>query len=124
MPIYEYLCNECGKHLNFLVLNKSTFSPICNKCQSTDLRKIMSRFKAVESEESRLDKLADPGKWGDLDEDNPQSMVKFMKKMGKEMGDEMDDDYDQLIQDAEEEADKMASGDKGSGSGNDDLIVQ
>ncbi|MBN2010675.1 zinc ribbon domain-containing protein [candidate division KSB1 bacterium] len=122
MPIYEYICNACGKHLNFLVLNLNTFSPKCNACESTDLRKIMSRFRAVESDESRMDRLADPAKWGDLDENDPKSMVKFMKKMGKEIGDEMGEDYDQLIQEAEEEAEKMAGG-KSSGS-DDDLIVQ
>jgi putative FmdB family regulatory protein len=123
MPIYEYICNQCGKHLNFLVLNRDTFTPVCNKCQSTDVRKIMSKFRAVESEESRMDRIADPGKWGDLDENDPKSMVKFMKKMGKEMGDEMGEDYDQMIQEAEEEAEKLSS-DKSSDSGDDELITQ
>lgn len=123
MPIFEYICNQCGKKLSFLVLNRNTFVPKCNRCESTDVRKIMSRFRAVESEESRLDKLADPAKWGDLDENDPKSMVKFIKKMGKEMGDELGEDYDQLVQEAEEEAEKIASGKSDSG-GDDDLIVQ
>jgi len=114
MPIYEYVCQNCGKRINFLVLNKQTFAPKCNKCGSSDLRRIMSRFCAVRSEESRLESLADPSKWGDLDENDPKSMVKFMKKMGRELGDEMGEDYDQLIQEAEEEAEKADSGDSNS----------
>jgi len=94
MPIYEYVCQNCGKRINFLVLNKDTFFPKCNKCESTDLRRIMSRFASVRSEESRMESLADPNKWGDLDENDPKSMVKFVKKMGRELGDELGEDYD------------------------------
>jgi len=119
MPIYEYVCQQCGKKLSFLVLNPQRFSPQCNKCNSTDLRRIMSRFSAVKSEESRLENLADPGKWGDLDENDPKSMVKFMKKMGREMGDELDEDYDQLIEEAEQEAEKTEQG----GMNSDDELI-
>jgi len=106
MPIYEYICNQCRKKLSFLVLNRDTFSPQCNKCHSTDLRRIMSRFRSLESEEKRMEKLADPSKWSGLDENDPKTLVKFMKKMGKEMGEEAGEDFDQLIEEAEEEAEK------------------
>ena len=109
MPIYEYVCQSCGKKVSLLVLNKESYSPKCNKCGSTDLRRIMSRFAAVRSEESRLESLADPSKWGDMDENDPKSMVKLMKKMGREMGDELGEDYDQLIEEAEGEAEKTAA---------------
>ena len=104
MPIYEYVCDNCGKRLSFLVLKRESFSPRCNKCNSTNLRRVMSRFCAARSEESRLESFADPGKWGDIDEKNPKNMVKFMKKMGREMGDELGEDYNQMIEEAEEEA--------------------
>ena len=94
MPIYEYVCQSCGKRNSFFVLINECWSPKCNHCSSTELRRIMSRFAAPRSEESRLESLADPGKWGDLDENDPKSMVKFMKKMGREMGDELGEDYD------------------------------
>jgi hypothetical protein len=35
--------------------------------------------------------LADPSKWGDLDEKDPKSMAKWMKRMGKESGEDMGD---------------------------------
>lgn len=111
MPIYEYVCRDCNKRDSFLVLNRDTFSPACNKCGSTDLRRIMSRFCAVRSEESRMESLADPSKWGGLDENDPKSMVKFMKKMGRELGDDLGEDYDQLLEEAEQEA-GQASGDE------------
>lgn len=110
MPIYEYICRDCNKKISLLILNPSTQSSRCSKCSSPNLERIMSRFAAIRSEESRLESLADPSKWGDLDENDPKSMVKFIKKMGREIGDELGEDYDQLVEEAEEEAAKAASG--------------
>lgn len=109
MPIYEYVCENCGKRLNFFILNRESFAPQCKKCGSRNLRRIMSRFASVRSEESRLESLANPSKWGDLDENDPKSMVKFMKKMGREMGEELGEDYDQMIEEAEQEAENISS---------------
>jgi hypothetical protein len=38
-----------------------------------------------------MESLADPSKWGDLDEKDPKSMAKMMKRMGKELGEDMGD---------------------------------
>ena len=52
----------------------------------------MSRFASPKSEEARLESLADPGALGGLDENDPESMARFMKKMGDEMGEDLGDD--------------------------------
>ena len=54
------------------------------------MSKVLSKVRAIRSEESRMDSLADPSKWGDLDERDPKSMAKWMKRMGKELGEDMD----------------------------------
>ncbi len=61
----------------------------------------MSRFSAPKSEEARLESLADPSKLGDLDENDPQSMARFMKKMGQEMGEDLGDDLDAAMEEAD-----------------------
>ncbi|MFQ5825125.1 MAG: zinc ribbon domain-containing protein [bacterium] len=105
MPIYEYICQDCGKRSSFLILKiGQPFEATCRKCGSAKLTRAMSRFATLRSEESRLESLADPSKWGDLDENDPKSMAKFMKKMGKEMGEDLGDDFDQIIEEAEQEA--------------------
>lgn len=114
MPIYEYVCQNCRKRISLLVLNRESYSPKCTRCGSADVQRIMSRFAAIRSEESRMESLADPSKWGDLDENDPKSMVKFMKKMGREMGDELGEDCDQLIEEAEQEATNAPAGDSDS----------
>ena len=58
----------------------------------------MSRFAAPKSEEARMEALADPSNFGDLDENDPQSMARFMKKMGREMGEDLGDDMDEAME--------------------------
>lgn len=60
-------------------------------------------MRVIRSEESRIESLADPSKWGDLDEKDPKSMAKLMKRMGKEFGEDMDMDTDEMEQAIEEE---------------------
>jgi hypothetical protein len=64
----------------------------------------MSRFATVKSEDARLDALADSGSFGDLDENDPGSVARFMKKMGKEFGDDLGDDFDSAVDEAMDEA--------------------
>ncbi|MCC7201704.1 MAG: zinc ribbon domain-containing protein [Nitrospirae bacterium] len=104
MPIYEYRCNNCRKKVSVLILNRSSDATVCTHCGSRELTRLFSRFAAPKSEEARLESLADPGKWGDIDENDPASMARAMKKMGKEFGDELGEDFEQEVDSAIEEA--------------------
>lgn len=104
MPIYEYRCTACGKRSSILVLSVSNTAPVaCKHCKSSQMERIMSRFAAPKSEEARLESLADPSKFGDLDENDPQSMARFMKRMGQEMGEDLGEDFEESLEDAAEE---------------------
>ena len=50
-----------------------------------------------------MESLADPSKWGGLNEKDPKSMARWMKRMGKEMGEDMGEDVDQMVDQAMEE---------------------
>ncbi len=91
--------------------------PVCPRCGGTQLRRLMSRFATVRSEEDRLDSLADPSSLGALDEDDPKSVAKWMKKMGNEMGEDLGDDVDEALE-QEAGGDPEASSD-GVGGGDD-----
>jgi len=67
------------------------------------MSRVLSRVRVVRSEESRMENLADPSKWGGLDEKDPKSMARWMKRMGKEMGEDMGEDVDQMVDEAMEE---------------------
>jgi putative FmdB family regulatory protein len=101
MPIYEYRCQDCGKRSSYILLSRSDQgSVVCRQCHSSNLERLMSRFSAPKSEEARLEALADPSKFGDVDENDPQSMARFMKKMGQEMGEDLGDDLDAALEES------------------------
>jgi putative FmdB family regulatory protein len=92
MPIYEYSCQECRKRSSFLLMTpRHSESIVCRHCGSSKLDRLLSRFSAPKSEESRLESLADPAGLGGIDENDPRSLARLMKKMGQEMGEDVDD---------------------------------
>jgi len=46
MPIYEYLCLDCGKTSEILVVG-SDDSPQCNSCKSHRLKKLLSAHSSM-----------------------------------------------------------------------------
>jgi hypothetical protein len=78
--------------------------------------KLISRVARVRSEESRLESLADPSKLGNIDEKDPASMARWMKRMGKELGEDMGEDLDAMVDQAmEEESTARGESDRGEG---------
>jgi len=101
MPIYEYRCEDCGRVCSFLVRNiHAPLLPRCKRCQSEKMTRLISRIARVRSEESRLESLADPSKLRGLDENDPASMARWMKRMGKELGEDMGEDFDAMVEEA------------------------
>lgn len=120
MPIYEYLCRDCGKVSSYLVMNlREPHRPRCKGCQSGKMTRLISRVARVRSEESRLESLADPSKLGGLDENDPASMARWMKRMGKEMGEDLGEDVDSMVDQAMEE--EMSGRGAESGSKDEEL---
>lgn len=95
MPIYEYRCRQCGTRTTRLVLSVSAMSQqTCAHCHSADLERQLSRFASPKSEEARLEALSDPSHLSGLDENDPASMERFMKKMGQVLGEDLGEDLD------------------------------
>ena len=121
MPIYEYYCRQCRRKMSFLVMSTASFRPVCKFCRGEDLEQLFSRFATPKSEESRLESLADPSSLSGLDENDPGSVARWMKKMGKELGEDFGgEDIDQLAEEAAQEAAGGGTGNEG-GSSSEDL---
>jgi putative FmdB family regulatory protein len=61
MPIFEYLCPECGKRFEKIVLGGAGDSVRCPRCRSTGPEKLFSRFAAVGGRKSTDDEAGGPG---------------------------------------------------------------
>jgi hypothetical protein len=86
-----------------LIKTDEAFIPECKRCKSKKMSRVLSKVRVIRSEESRMESLADPSKWGGLDEKDPKSMARWMKRVGKEMGEDMGEDVDQMVDEAMEE---------------------
>jgi putative FmdB family regulatory protein len=119
MPIYEYRCLACRRISEFLILNPNApFEPVCPRCNSTDLERVLSRVRVRLSEETRMERLADPSRWGglaDVNENDPASMARMMRQMGPHLKEALGEDYpgemDQIIEEAMESGDMGMAGD-------------
>ncbi len=106
MPLYEYRCTSCKKRVTILTLRASeTVDEVCSHCGARTLERLMSRFAMGKSDEARMNALSDPSNLSGLDESDPASVARWMKKMSREMGDEAGG-----AGDIDEMADEMASG--------------
>lgn len=116
MPIYEYRCRKCGKRFSVLTLRIGEKArPTCDRCGSRSAQRLLSRFAMPKSEEARLDGLSDPGALAGLDENDPKSVARWMRKMGKEAGEEFGgEDFDEMVDELESGGDGE-DGEEGAG---------
>ncbi len=113
MPIYEYMCEDCGRVQSFLVMPMENFEPSCKRCGSKNLKRIISRVRVRYSEETRLDRISDPSMWGGLDEKDPKSIMKAIDKMGAAVGDELGEDFSSIREEMEEIIEEEIKEEKG-----------
>lgn len=99
MPAYDYRCLDCRKRAVVFQTYEDygTAAVTCPHCGSANLKRLISRVRVMRSEDSRLDSLADPDDWGDVDENDPRSIARAMRRMGDEMGEELPGEFDEVV---------------------------
>ncbi len=124
MPIYEYRCADCRRRVSVFFRSMSnTDDPRCPNCGGANLTRLVSRVSTVKSEESRLEALGDPSSFGDVDENDPKSIARFMRKMGSQVGgEELGPEFDEMVDRLEsgenpEDIEKSMPGLGGEGAG-------
>lgn len=108
MPIFEFECNACKAISSFLILSRTeSLTPSCQRCGSQQLTRVLSRVNVRLSEETRMERLADPARFGSLDENDPKGMARFMKEMAAATGEDIGaEEIDQVMEDAAAAADE------------------
>jgi hypothetical protein len=61
------------------------------------LDRLVSKVRVIRSGESRLEDLADPSGLGDLDEEDPRSVARWMRKMSDEVGEDMGPEFNEML---------------------------
>lgn len=98
MPIYEYRCQSCqnrvGLRMSFAEYGKKKV--VCPLCGGKDLQRVIGRVRVAKSEDQRLDDMSDPSVFGDVDENDPKSVARALKKMGREMGEDLPPEFNEI----------------------------
>jgi putative FmdB family regulatory protein len=100
MPTYEFRCLDCGRIVRrfYTYAEYDSALPSCPRCEGTNLRRLISRVALAKSEESRVDSLDPESMIAGLDENDPKSMGRFMRKLSTEMGEDMGDEFGEVVE--------------------------
>lgn len=98
MPLYDYRCQACHNRVS-IQQSYAEYgrTPVnCPVCGSSKLTRIIGRVRIAKSEDRRLDDMSDPSFLGDVDENDPKSLARAMKKMGQEMGEDLPPEFGEI----------------------------
>jgi hypothetical protein len=70
----------------------------CQFCGAQGATRVFSTFAMVRSEERRLEDLEDRARYGELDENDPRSVARFMRQMEREVGEDMGSEFDEMVE--------------------------
>jgi putative FmdB family regulatory protein len=97
MPLYEYRCNHCQAVTSALSFTWSdATSPVCRQCGGFNLTKLISRFAFHRSWGDSLNWVPSGETLTDVNEDDPQSLDRFMGRVQDEMGGQVTPDFNQM----------------------------
>lgn len=99
MPVYNYICNDCRRpvKLFFSYEEYDEAEPVCPYCESKALQRKIGRISVAKSEDARMDNLLDDSALAGLDEEDPRSIGRFMRKMSHEMGEDLGDEFNEVV---------------------------
>ncbi len=100
MPIYEFRCNGCRRRTSVFTRSiDASVAAVCQHCGSSDLHRLISRVAVLRSEDDSLSGL-DESSLDGIDESDPRSVARWVRKMSRQMGEpldaEMEADLDRL----------------------------
>ena len=90
MPIYEFRCHRCRRRTS--VFTRSIGSPakaVCSHCGSRDMARLISRVAVLHSGDDDFGGL-DESSLADVDENDPRSMARWVRRMSRQMGEPLD----------------------------------
>ena len=118
MPVYEFTCQACGATVSVFVRSiSSPLNAVCQRCGSSDLRRLISRFAVLRSAGS----MASLDDLDGMDENDPRALAAWARQMQREKGEDMGPEFDEMVSRLErgESLDDDGGGDFGMGDDHD-----
>ena len=132
MPIYEYRCADCKKKVSVFFRSFSAAAQeqaCCPICHGTRLTRMVSKVRVIRgaSASSGGEDGPDDSMLDDLNENDPRSLGRMMRRMADETGEDMGPEFGEVVSRLEKGEDPesieksmpeladMGSGDSGLG---------
>jgi putative FmdB family regulatory protein len=98
MPVYDYVCQSCKNRVGIRqsYAEYGVKAVVCPVCGSKELKRLINKVRIAKSEDRRMDDMSDPSFLGDVDENDPKSMARAMRKMGSEMGEDLPPEFSEI----------------------------
>jgi putative FmdB family regulatory protein len=100
MPIYEYRCADCKKKVSVFFRSFSVVDqeqPRCPICHGTRLTKLVSKVRVIRGASSGGDDGFDDSMLDDLDENDPRSLGRMMRRMADETGEDLGPEFGEVV---------------------------
>ena len=126
MPIYEYRCPSCAKKWSKVwsrfPSREEEAELKCRSCGSARLQRLFSPFSKPKSEEQRLESLAGGSSLAGLDENDPRSLARLMRKVSEETGERLEGEEAEMLERMEAGEMPEEEGATGEEAGGDDFL--
>jgi putative FmdB family regulatory protein len=112
MPIYEFKCGGCQRKVSVL-LRSASAQPVCPKCGSTDLKRLVSQIAYHNKAGVWTDEMGPPPAIGDEKYySDPRNIGRYTEHRLKQMGIDMhSDEYSKTFSEVNDMIEKAREGD-------------
>ena len=111
MPVYEYRCQTCRRKVSILTRSVSATAQaaVCDRCGSRDLVRLVSSFAVGRSAGAGADESSLDDALADVDERDPRSLARAVRRIGEETGEDMGPEFDEAVSQLEAGEDPEAT---------------
>ena len=97
MPLYEYRCNQCNSKVMIYLHTNSQTKPLCPKCNSDKLERLLSTFAVHKTDKSIYEGILNDSQLtkGMLNND-PRALAEWNKRMSR--GERVAPEYEETVQ--------------------------
>ncbi|MCS6870752.1 MAG: FmdB family zinc ribbon protein [Anaerolineae bacterium] len=100
MPAYDFLCLDCQHRmvLHFSYTEYAKAEKRCTRCNSLNLRRVMTKVAIAKSESTRFADFEDESVLDDLAEADPATLGRFMRRMADETGEDLGEEFNTIVE--------------------------
>ena len=101
MPYYDFYCQDCRRRVTLFYKTYADYDaavPTCPRCGGSNLARRIRRVVVAKSDDARFESLADEADLSQLENADPATMARYMRRLGEEMGEDLGDEFTEVVE--------------------------